>query len=106
MTRKKWWQSWLDLRCELLLEPECREPACPQCALRDLDFAFAKWAQFGLDAGGCHFTKRESAGICPPMTSANDEPGIGKRAALLRELLSDLAIMTVIGLFLGILGPF
>lgn len=40
------------------------------------------------------------------MTSANDEPGIGKRAALLRELLSDLAIMTVIGLFLGILGPF
>ena len=40
------------------------------------------------------------------MTSAGDEPTLGKRAALLRELLSDLAIMTVIGLFLGILGPF
>ena len=40
------------------------------------------------------------------MTSAGDQRTIGKRAALLRGLLSDLAIMTVIGVFLGILGPF
>lgn len=40
------------------------------------------------------------------MTSADDQKAIGKRAAVLRGLLSDLAIMTVIGLFMGIIGPF
>ena len=40
------------------------------------------------------------------MTGQIDQPTIGKRAALVRELLGDLAIMTVIGLFLAIIGPF
>ena len=40
------------------------------------------------------------------MTSASEQRTIGKRAALLRGVLSDLAIMTVIGLFMAIIGPF
>ncbi|WP_416832921.1 MAG: LytTR family DNA-binding domain-containing protein [Erythrobacter sp.] len=40
------------------------------------------------------------------MGSAQDEQAIGHRAALLRKILTDLAIMTVIGLFLAIIGPF
>lgn len=40
------------------------------------------------------------------MTSASEQRTIGKRAALLRGVLSDLAIMTVIGVFMAIIGPF
>ncbi len=36
----------------------------------------------------------------------SDKPAISARAALVRSILSDLAIMTVIGVFLAVIGPF
>ncbi|MEP3421384.1 MAG: LytTR family DNA-binding domain-containing protein [Erythrobacter sp.] len=38
--------------------------------------------------------------------SAAGKPAIGARAALARRVLTDLAIMTVIGVFLAVIGPF
>jgi len=40
------------------------------------------------------------------MNSVASERDIGKRALFLRKLLTDLAIMTVIGVFLAVIGPF
>jgi len=40
------------------------------------------------------------------MNTGTREQAIGARAAFWRRLLSDLAIMTVIGVFLAIIGPF
>ncbi|MEL7189799.1 MAG: LytTR family DNA-binding domain-containing protein [Pseudomonadota bacterium] len=53
----------------------------------------------------CHFTKREWAGIHMRMVSETPKP-LTRRAAFLRRTLTDLAIMTVIGVFLAIIGPF
>ncbi|WP_298300888.1 LytTR family DNA-binding domain-containing protein [uncultured Erythrobacter sp.] len=41
-----------------------------------------------------------------PSGELANAPQLGNRAAFLRGMLSDLAIMTAIGLFLGVLGPF
>ncbi|MFU7527503.1 LytTR family DNA-binding domain-containing protein [Qipengyuania sp. ASV99] len=40
------------------------------------------------------------------MNSGASERAIGKRALFLRKLFTDLAIMTAIGVFLAIIGPF
>ena len=79
--------------------------------MRRLALACAKWLFEAQISATCHFTKREWAGILPlAMTISSgdlaNEPQLGSRAAFLRSLLSDMAIMTVIGLFLGVLGPF
>ncbi|MEL7198283.1 MAG: LytTR family DNA-binding domain-containing protein [Pseudomonadota bacterium] len=53
----------------------------------------------------CHFTKREWAGIYHGMASETPKP-MSSRATFWRSTLTDLAIMTVIGVFLAVLGPF
>lgn len=60
---------------------------------------FAKWLPC---AGDCHFTKRERAGTWYCMNN----PAASQPAVTLRQVLIDLAVMSVIGLFLGLIGPF
>ncbi|MEP0391039.1 MAG: LytTR family DNA-binding domain-containing protein [Erythrobacter sp.] len=72
---------------------------------------FAKWHKAAGISGVCHFTKREWAGTYGGMNSISGEvtsreKTLSSRAAFWRSTLTDLAIMTTIGLFLAVIGPF
>ncbi len=86
-------------------------PVRQQHPLRQTALRRVKWYIEARICSDCHFTKREWAGtFAQAMTDTSgdmvESQALSDRAAFWREILSDLAIMTGIGLFLGVLGPF